>query len=130
MKNQLPDYQEKQKILYIDARSAGELITHGDRCLEANRIFDGLEFYQKAKHQPGLEKILETAISSGDAMLFEQTVKALLREHSREEWNRLGHQAFSLKKYTFARHAFEQAGDNAMLEEIGKITGEGMRKVE
>jgi hypothetical protein len=130
MKNQLPDYREKQKILYIDRRSAEELIAHGDRFLEANRIFDALEFYQKAKHQPALEKILQTAISTGDAMLFEQTVKALHPEYPAEGWNRLGHRAVALKKYTFARHAFEQVGDNAKLEEIGKITAEGTRKVE
>ncbi len=130
MRNQLPDYREKQKILYIDRRSAEELIACGDRSLEANRIFDALEFYQKAKHQPGLEKMLETAISIGDAMLFEQTVRAFRREYTAEEWNRLGQRAFALKKYTFARHAFEQAGDNAMLEEIRKITTQGMRKVD
>ncbi len=130
MKNQLPDYREKQKILYIDARSADVLIVYGDGCLEANRIFDALEFYSKAKHPPGLEKIMKTSISTGDAMLFEQTAKALHREHVREEWNELGRQAFTLEKYTFARYAFEQVGDTAMLREIGNITAEGMRKVE
>jgi hypothetical protein len=130
MKDQLPDYREKQKILYIDRRSTEELIACGDRSLEANRIFDALEFYQKAKHPPGLEKIVETAISTGDTMLFEQAARALHRECSAEEWNRLGQRAFALKKYTFARQAFEQIGDNTMLEEIRKITAEGMRKVE
>jgi hypothetical protein len=130
MKNQLPDYQEKQKILYIDRRSAEELIVYGDRSLEEDCIFDALEFYQKAKHMPGLQKILEAAISIGDTMLFEQTVRALRREYLAEEWNRLGQRAFALKKYTFARHAFEQVGDNTMLEEIRKITTEGMRTVD
>ena len=130
MKDQLPDYREKQKILYIDRRPAEELIAYGDRSQEANHIFDALEFYQKAKHQPGLEKMLKMAISIGDTMLFEQAVRALRREYSAEEWNRLGQRAFALKKYTFARHAFEQVGDNTKLEEIRKITAEGMRKAE
>jgi len=130
MKKQLPDYREKQKVLYIDTRSADELIAYGDGYLAANRIFDALEFYAKAKHQPGLEKIRETAISTGDAMLFEQAAKALRREHAREEWNRLGRQAITLKKYAFARYAFEQIGDTAMLQEIGNIAAEGTRKVE
>ena len=98
MKNPLPDYQEKQKILYIDRRSTEGLIGYGDRSLEANLIFDALEFYQKAKHRPGLEKI--------------------------------GQRAFGLKKFTFARHAFEQVGDSAMLEEIRNIPAEETRKVE
>jgi hypothetical protein len=130
MKNPLPDYQEKQKILYIDRRSTEGLIGYGDRSLEANLIFDALEFYQKAKHRPGLEKILEMAMSTGDAMLFEQAAKALRREYSAEEWDRLGQRAFGLKKFTFARHAFEQVGDSAMLEEIRNIPAEETRKVE
>lgn len=130
MKNQLPDYREKQKILYIDGRSADELIAYGDRSLEADRIFEALEFYQKAKHGPGLEKIKETAISTGDAMLFEQSARALRREYTGEEWSRLGNQALALRKYAFARHAFEQVGDHAMLEEIRKITAEETRRVE
>jgi hypothetical protein len=130
MKNQLPDYQEKQKILYIDTRSADELIAYGDGCFAADRIFDALEFYSRAKHQSGLEKIRETAILNGDAMLFEQAAKALRREQVREEWGQLGRQALALKKYSFARYAFEQIGDTAMLGEIENIAAEGTRKVE
>jgi hypothetical protein len=128
MKGLLPDYREKQKILYIDRRSAEELIAHGDRSLEANRIFDSLEFYLQARHVPGLERMREKAISRGDAMLFEQAARALHRECTAEEWNRLGHRALAMKKFTFARHAFEKAGDTAMLQEMRSITAEGMRK--
>ncbi len=123
MKNELPDYGEKQKILYVDKSSPEVLIAYGERCRNANRIFDALEFYQKAKYRPGLEEIMEAAVSAGDAMLFEQTAKALGRTLSPEEWNRVGRQAFELKKYLFARHAFEKSIDKAMLEEIKKITG-------
>jgi len=129
MKNQLPDYREKQKILYIDARSADELTAYGDRYLAANRIFDALEFYQKAKHRPGLEKMRETAIATGDVMLFEQAAKALHGEDTTEEWPRIGRQALALGKHAFARHAFERTGDNAMLEEIKRITAEGTSRL-
>lgn len=130
MKNELPDYREKQRVLYTDGSADDELIAYGDRCRKVNRIFDALEFYQKAKHRTGLEEIMGMAISTGDAMLFEQTARAFGREPNREEWNRLGHQAFVLKKYTFARYAFEKGGDSAMLEEIRKINAEGNTKVE
>lgn len=130
MKNELLNYREKQKILYIEQRSDDELIAYGDMCRKANRIFDALEFYQKAKHRTGLEEIMGMAVSTGDTMLFAQTARDLGREPSGEEWNRLGRQTFALKKYTFARYAFEKGGNGAMLGEIKKITAEGNRKVE
>jgi hypothetical protein len=125
MKAVLPDYREKQKLIYIDHSPKEVLIAYGDRCRNADRLFDALEFYQKAKHEPGLREIMATAISSGDAMLLEQTAKALGTPPSDEEWNRLGRRAFDLKKYLFARHAFEKCGDGAMLEMTKKIVAGG-----
>ena len=124
-KNILPDYQEKQKLLYKGNISHDVLISYGDRYRKASRFFEALEFYQKAKHGPGLREIMAAAISSGDAMLLEQAAKALGAPPSQEEWNRLGRRALSLKKYLFARHAFEKGGDGAMLEEIRKIMAGG-----
>lgn len=123
MNVELPDYQTKQDIIYRGATSVEELVAYGDRCREAGRIFDALEFYQKAQHRPGLEWIREQAVSAGDAMLFEQTSRALHANPDAEEWNRLGRQAFALKKYTFARCAFEQGGDPTMVEQVRKIAG-------
>ena len=125
MSPQLPDYREKQKLIHIDHSPKEVLIAYGDRCRRADRLFDALEFYQKAKHGPGLREIMAAAISSGDAMLLEQAAKALGTAPSAEEWNRLGRRALALKKYLFARHAFEKGGDGAMLEETMKIATGG-----
>ena len=125
MSPQLPDYREKQKLIHIDHSPKEVLIAYGDRCRRADRLFDALEFYQKAKHGPGLREIMAAAIASGDAMLFEQAAKALGAPPSDDEWCRLGRRALSLKKYLFARHAFEKGYDGAMLEEIKKIVAGG-----
>ena len=125
MNPQLPDYREKQKLIHIEQTPKEVLIAYGDRCRRADRLFDALEFYQKAKHGPGLREIMAASIASGDAMLLEQAAKALGAPPSQEEWNRLGRRALSLKKYLFARHAFEKGGDGAMLEEIRKIMAGG-----
>lgn len=124
-KNILPDYQEKQKLLYKGNISHDELISYGDRYRKANRFFDALEFYQKAKHKPGLREIVAAAISSGDAMLIEQAAKALGTSPTVEEWDRLGRRAMALKKHLFARYAFEKSGDQSMLAEIRKIVEGG-----
>jgi hypothetical protein len=125
MNPQLPDYRERQKLIHIEQTPQEVLVAYGDRCRRADRLFDALEFYQKAKHGPGLREIVAAAVSSGDAMLMEQAAKALGAPPSVEDWNRLGRRALALKKYLFARHAFEKGGDGAMLEEIRKIVAGG-----
>ena len=125
MNPQLPDYRERQKLIHIEQTPQEVLVAYGDRCRRADRLFDALEFYQKAKHGPGLREIVAAAVSSGDAMLMEQAAKALGAPPSVEDWNRLGRRALALKKYLFARHAFEKGGDGAMLEETMKIATGG-----
>ena len=68
---------------------------------------------------------MAAAIASGDAMLLEQAAKALGAPPSDDEWRRLGRRALSLKKYLFARHAFEKGRDGVMVEEINKIVAGG-----
>lgn len=105
--------------MYRGATSALQLVAHGDTCRAANRILDALTFYQKAQHKPGVERIREQAMS----MLFGQTFRALIETPNVDECTMLGRQALALKKYTFARYAFELGGDGEMAEEIGKIVG-------
>ncbi len=125
MNPQLPDYRKRQNLLHIEQTPQEILVAYGDRCRRADRLFDALEFYQKAKHGPGLREIVAAAIASGDAMLLEQAAKALGAPPSAEEMNELGRRALAQKKYLFARHAFEKSGDGAMLEEIRKILAGG-----
>lgn len=125
VKVKLPDYREKQHILYIARKPAKDLIAYGDFCMEANRIFDAIEFYQKADHEPGLEKIKDFAIQNGDAMIFQQVMKALNRTTDTGDWDHIGRLALDKKKYTFAQAAFEKSGNTAMLDHIKEILKSG-----
>jgi len=122
----LPDYKGKQKILYIDSTPARTLISIGERYLEEDRISDAIEFFQKAAYREGLEKIQEIAVESGDVMDFQQVLKALGREATDEEWNRIGQRAMALKKYTFALQAFEKSRNEQEMARLKeKISTEG-----
>lgn len=122
----LPDYKEKQKILYINSTPARTLTSMGERYLEQNRISDAIEFFQKAAYREGLEKILAMAVESGDVMDFQQVLKALGREATDDEWNRIGERAMALKKYTFALQAFEKSRNESELARLKeKISAEG-----
>lgn len=117
----LPDYREKQRILYIDNRSQTELIAYGNAFLEAGKVSDALEFYAKANDMHGLEKIRDIAESSGDVMLFQSVLKALKKNPSEKDWNFIGEKAFALRKYTFALHAFEKGKNESMTNRIKGI---------
>lgn len=121
MSKKLPNYQEKQRILYIDRRPERDLISVGDAFLEAGKISDAIEFYQKANNIAGLEKIKGMAEDTGDVMLFHQVLKPLKKHVSDEDWNAIGRRAFELEKYSFALHAFEKSNNSTMAEQIKKI---------
>ncbi len=121
---------EKQKILYRDNTSLTELIAYGDKYLEVGRISDAIDFYQKANHIKGLEKIKDMTVADGDVMEFQHALKALNKNASIEEWNRIGKQALELKKYTFAIHAFEKGENSSMAEKTKETILEGNRQAE
>ena len=117
----LPDYRKKQQLLYEEKRTVDELIVYGDRFLEAGKISDAIEFYQKASHTAGLEKISVTAQQMGDIMLFLQASRALNRPTSPEEWLTIGQAAKALKKYSFALLVFEKSGHEQLLQETKEL---------
>jgi tetratricopeptide (TPR) repeat protein len=110
-KAELPDYKKKQRLLYVDKTPAKTLSEFGARCLEEGRVHDAMEFYQRAGDREAIAGIASFAEESGDVMLFQQARKTLGDAVSPEDWNRIGEKAFSLKKFAFASHAFEKAGN-------------------
>jgi DNA-directed RNA polymerase beta' subunit len=125
--SKLPDYKEKQKVLYIDATPAKTLISFGERYLKEDRVSDAIEFFQKAAYREGLEKILATAVENGDVMDFQQILKALGRDATHAEWEHMGQRALALQKYTFALQAFEESKNEKEIERVKKmISAEGI----
>ena len=114
-KRKLPDYRLKQKILYIDKTSPETLVRYGDLYLEENVPSDALDFYFKAGHTAGLQKIKELALQNGDTFLFQRAAKALSTEPGPFDWEAVGRRAMELKKYSFARFALEKANNNELL---------------
>jgi len=114
----LPDYRLKQKILYIDNTGDNNLINYGDLFLAEGKIPDAFDFYKKAKYSEGIDKIITTAMNTGDTMLYGQAMKALNKEPVLADWEKIGQKAIALKKYFFAKFAWEKAGKR---EEINSL---------
>lgn len=105
MKRDLPDYREKQKLLYTDRGNVDLWIKYGDIFFEAGRVSDALDFYRRAACETGIKRVMDFAMEEGDVMLFQQVLDCLKREGTKEEWDRIARRAFELGKYTFSRYA-------------------------
>jgi tetratricopeptide (TPR) repeat protein len=117
----LPDYRLRQKLLYVDQVNPKDLQNYGDLFFEEGRLSDALDFYQKANHNDGLQKIKETAFNSGDFMLWMQAAKILNLDLKPADWESIGQKAIELKKYSFAQHALKKANNEEMLNSLKKI---------
>ena len=117
----LPDYRLRQKLLYVDKVNPQDLQNYGDLFFEEGRLSDALDFYQKANHNSGLQKIKEAAFNSGDVMLWKQAAKILNLELKPADWESIGQKAIELKKYSFASHALKEANNEEMLNSLKKI---------
>lgn len=119
MSKKLPNYRDKQYILYVKQYSDKDLIAYGDAFLEEGKISDAIDFYQKANYVQGLEKIKGIAELSGDVMLLQQVLKSLKQTIDEETWTAIGQRALELKKYLFALYAFEKGNNDNM---VGRMT--------
>lgn len=114
----LPDYRLKQKILYIDKTPAASLVSYGDMYLEAGALSDALDFYAKAAHQAGMQKIKDLVYAAGDAFLFQRAAKVLGLDLQQTDWEGIARNAAEHKKYLFARYALEKTNNAELLNAL------------
>ena len=119
-KKKLPDYRLKQKILYIDKTPPETLARYGDLYLEENIPSDALDFYLKARHTAGLQKIQESALQSGDAFLFQRAAKALNTDPGSMEWEAVGRRALENHKFCFAQYALEKSKNKELIDRLAQ----------
>ena len=114
----LPDYRLKQKILYIDKTSPASLISTGDMYLEVGALSDALDFYAKAEHLAGMQKIKDIALAGGDVFLFQGAARALGIELQDADWENTAQTAMELEKYAFAKQALEKTSNTELLNAL------------
>ncbi len=116
----LPGCLKKRRLLN-DPELKPELCKdYGERFLAQGWWQDALEFFQKCGDAPGLEKIKDHCLETGDAFLLGR----LRSPQDPKTWRQLAERALDQGKIRFARRAYELAGDPdkaAMVE--GLIAG-------
>jgi len=117
-KRKLPNYRSKQKILYIDNTPAATLIDYGDQYWDEQAFDDALDFYAKAGHTSGIEKLSAAAMEKGDVFLYQRASRALHREITPADWRKIAGRAVELEKITFAKRALEKIDDPAVKNDV------------
>lgn len=95
---------EKQKILYGKLPQA-ELEAWGDFYLEQGRIYDALDFYEKAQASARIRALRERAVKDGNQFLFQRTLVLLADEATASEVDLLTSRASTSGRETYARRA-------------------------
>lgn len=120
----LPDYQEKQRLLFGEKINSESLRHYAQLFLQAGNLTDAADFFVKLTDNSGLEKVLQQAENDGDLFLAERTAALLKRPLTPEQYNKLGEQAVNLGKSRFALQAFEKAGNQLRLTTVQAQLGD------
>ncbi len=122
-KTNLPDYKQKQKLLYKDGADPAALIQQGEQFFAAGWYKDAVDFFGKAGFSEGLERVRTKALDEGDAFLLLLSLRALEIDAEADEWRQLADRALGLGKLQFAREGYRQAGDRKGLDKVDKLLG-------
>ena len=115
---------EKRDLLNQSPVSVSKLMEWGKDYEEAGFPHDAADFYERAGGSEALERLLDLAVSEGDAFLFGRTLKALGREAAKEQWAAVAKRAGELGKLTLAGQARSKMGLEASSED-GQKGGAG-----
>ena len=112
-KDSLPDSFQKRKLLNDEKMPPERLISYGEMFFEAGHLYDAAEFFIKASHEEGIDRLRNLAVEQGDSFLYERLLRGRVAEQENtSSWNELGNRAMALKKFSHAIRAYEKAGND------------------
>ena len=118
---------KKRDLLNSDRSDPPHLVQLGTAYLEDGRISDAIDWFEKARHQEGLDRILERCLDDGDVFLFRKVAKILGVSPGPDQWIKLGDRALSLGKLYFARAAYGEGGAPEKLAQVERLLSDPLR---
>ncbi|HVO83978.1 MAG TPA: hypothetical protein VMU60_06105 [Syntrophobacteria bacterium] len=118
---------KKRDLLNSDRSDPAHCVELGTVYLEEGRISDALEFFEKAGHREGLDRLTERCLDEGDVFLFRRVAKILDLSPRPDQWLRLGDRALSLGKLHFARAAYQEGGAPEKLAQVERLLSDPLR---
>jgi len=101
---------EKRDLLNHSVVSVDTLLAWGERYEQSGFINDAVDFYEKAKAQDALTRLLARVIGEGDVFLFNRITRAMGNEVEPDEWLSLAKTAEDCGKFSFAAEAYRKSG--------------------
>ena len=123
----LPGCLKKRDLLNSDRSDPAYFVQLGTAYLEEGRVSDAIEFFEKARHREGLDRLLERCFDDGDLFLFRKIAKILGLSPGPDQWIKLGDRALSLGKLHFARAAYREGGAPERLAQVERLLSEPLR---
>lgn len=100
----IPDYRQRQKILYIDKTPLQELGMFADMLLAERRYSEAFDYLERMGDTNRLRSFLEEAKQRGDFFNFERTARKLNFDVKPAVWEELGRRA---EQNGFVKYAVE-----------------------
>ena len=123
----MPGCLKKLDLLNSDRSDPAHCVELGTAYLEEGRISDAIEFFEKARHREGLDRLIERCLDDGDVFLFRKVAKILDVSPGPDQWIKLGDRALSLGKLQFARAAYREGGAPEKLAQVERLLSDPLR---
>ncbi len=107
----LPDSVAKRDLLWAVHKTPPDYARYGAEFLKEGWLADAAEFFGRAKDTAKLKEVLKTALREGDASLTSRLAAISPELVTAAEWRECAVEAERLQKWSFARTAWEKAGD-------------------
>jgi tetratricopeptide (TPR) repeat protein len=122
-----PGCLKKRDLLNSDRSDPAHFVQLGTAYLEEGRVSDAIEFFEKARHREGLNRLLERCLEDGDVFLFRKIAKILDLSSGPDQWIKLGDRALALGKLHFAGAAYREGGAPEKLAQVARLLSESLR---
>lgn len=114
----LPDSVEKRNLLYGGKTPESTLVQIGEMYERDRRLADALDFFAKARHDAGIDRVKAWALEHGHSFLLLRVRRVGPREIAPEEWLRAGEAAERQGRFQDALHCLQESGDATKLEAL------------
>lgn len=109
---------KKRDLLHNPQVDTEKLSQYGFEYLNQGRLADALDFFEKARNQEGIRRIMEQSIEEGEPFLVHQTGKLLKQTIPEEAWRKVGEKALAGGRFQQALTAFKALHDEEQIEKI------------
>ena len=109
---------KKRDLLHNPQIDGDQLSQYGFEYLNQGRLADALDFFEKARDQEGIRRIMEQSIEEGGPFLLQHTGRLLKETVPDEAWRKVGEKALAEGRFQQALTAFKVIHDEEQIEKI------------